>query len=85
MQVEAEGGEAQPEDRGDRRDGDEGARDAEARQDDEDHRAGDGGGGVDLAAQDQGHLRAEHVTHDPPATPVTVPIRTTMGAGTPAS
>ena len=50
MQVEPEGGEAQPEDRGDRREGDEGTCDAEVRQDDEDRRAGDGGGRLDLAA-----------------------------------
>ena len=35
--------------------------------------AGRGGGGVQLAAQDRGHLRHEHVRNMPPPTPVRTP------------
>ena len=68
MEVEPEGGEAQPEDRGDRREGDERARGAEAREDDGRHL------GVPELAGDGRVVRIHEKPDDPPSSYVVTGI-----------
>jgi hypothetical protein len=82
VEIEPDRGDAQDEDDGYGKEAHERVAGPDLHQEDVDRAAGYGGGRVDLATQDQGHLRAENVAHHPAGGAIYV-LLVEIGAGAP--